>query len=89
MRGGGKLVVGFLLVIVVLWIVGQIFAATLGYFFLAVIIGVIVALVVALVRASLRTHASPKSPLVDNADKIAEKKLKQVERRMEADRLKQ
>lgn len=84
MSDGGKLVVGFLLVIFVLWILGKIFAATVGYFFLALIIGVIVALV----RASLRAHASPKSPLTDHADEIVEKKLKQVERRMEADRLK-
>ncbi|MBC8138750.1 MAG: hypothetical protein H8F28_22955 [Fibrella sp.] len=88
MSDGGKLVVGFLLVIVALWILGQIFAATIGYFILALIIGVIIALIVALVRVSLRANASPKSPLGDKADRIAEQKLKQVERKMEAERLK-
>lgn len=86
--GGGKLFVGFLVVIVVLWLLGQIFAATVGYFFIALIVGVIIALIVALVRVSLRANASPKSPLVDKADAVAEKKLKQLQRKMEAERIK-
>jgi uncharacterized protein (DUF58 family) len=88
MSDGNKLAVGFVVVIVVLWILGQIFAATVGYFFIALVAAVIIALIVALVRVSLRANVSPKSPLVDKADKIAEKKLKEVERKMEADRLK-
>lgn len=88
MSDGGKLVVGFLLVVIVLWILGQIFTATIGYLLLALIFGVIVALVVALVRVSMGKHASSKIPLNGNADKIAEKKLKQVERKMEAERIK-
>ena len=69
MGNRGKLFVGFLILIVALWLIGQIFAATIGYVILAAVAFTIISLAVALIRASVRTRTDPKSVLHDSAGK--------------------
>lgn len=88
MSSTGKVIIGIVILFVAVWLIGQVFAATIGYVVLATIAAVIVGLVVALIRANVRAHADPRTVLTDNADKIAERKLKVAERKITRERLK-
>ena len=83
MSGSGKLFVGIVVLIIAVWLIGQIFTATIGYVILAAVAFTIIALVVALVRASLRANADPKVAPHDEADKVTERLLRAVKRKMD------
>ena len=88
MSDPAKLVVGVLVLLIAIWLVGQIFTYALGYFFIALIVGIIIALTVALVRAWGRPKSGLLDVLPDKAHKAAAKQLEQIQRKTDADRLK-
>ncbi|MBC8140387.1 MAG: hypothetical protein H7Y38_02970 [Armatimonadetes bacterium] len=88
MNRTGKIILGIVIAFVAIWLLGKIFAATIGYLILALFFGVIIALVVGIVRANARANADPRTALTNKADKIAERKLKDAERKISRERLK-